>query len=355
MMEGSTGGSQDGRHSAGGARPRDEVSGSCDDTPNLPVLWLNFLCENLFPYRLVGEVPRERFRVRARSRNAAGFTVARIQTSGGASFLDRSGSDIDRDLRDRISLYIPLAGRLHTSQLGRELDYGLGGLALVSAREPTSQIKRGDNDTLCFLMPREFVDQRAVHPEEICLRPSSRDDPMARLLRDTLVAFQETAHQLDDDKFSHAACLIGELVLMAMGGAADVTSGAPSVRGANLARAKRIIRSRLGDFDLSIASIARECGFSVSYLHNLFRDDGRTAWEYLKGERLRHAREMLRLGADASMNITDIALASGFSNMSQFSTAFREAFGIAPRGFRASIGKHPGAALKGLPPSKSPV
>jgi len=77
--------------------------------------------------------------------------------------------------------------------------------------------------------------------------------------------------------------------------------------------------------------VASECRISVSYLHNLFRDDGRTFREYLVGERLQQARAMLEIGAANS--IADVAMACGFPNMSSFSTAFRGAFSASPREF----------------------
>jgi AraC-like DNA-binding protein len=104
-----------------------------------------------------------------------------------------------------------------------------------------------------------------------------------------------------------------------------------SIRAGNLSRAKRIIRRRLSDPDLTLSDIARECCLSLDYLHRLFRNDGRTMWEYLKSERLQRARELLDLGTLRRMTVTELALECGFSNMSYFSTAFKRAFGLCPR------------------------
>jgi AraC-like DNA-binding protein len=307
-----------------------EISGSSSEIEDMPSRWLNFVSQNLYSYQLVGDVSED-FRIAARSRNLDGFTLARFFTVGGASQLNRTTDHIRLDGQNRVGLYLSLGGRLELAQFGRSQDYGPGSLALLSACDPAVHTKLGGNDTLCFMIPRQFVDQRVLYVEEICARPSLADDPMGKLVRDTLTSFHESAHLMDDEQFRSTARLVGDLVLLALAGAADVVTGVRSVRGGNLARAKRVIRSRLDDLDLSVAAIAAECGVSVSYLHNLFRDDGRTVWEYLKGERLRRARQMLECRSGTPMTVTEVSLACGYSNMSQFSTAFKRAFGVSPR------------------------
>jgi AraC-like DNA-binding protein len=87
----------------------------------------------------------------------------------------------------------------------------------------------------------------------------------------------------------------------------------------------------MADPDLSPDDVARECGLSLRYLHDLFQDDGRTVREYLQGERLYAARRMLEHAVAGSTTITEVCMACGFSSPSVFSTAFRRAFGISPR------------------------
>jgi AraC-like DNA-binding protein len=83
--------------------------------------------------------------------------------------------------------------------------------------------------------------------------------------------------------------------------------------------------------DLSPDDVARECGLSLRYLHDLFQDDGRTVREYLQSERLHAARRMLEQAVSGRTTVTDICMACGFSNPSVFSTSFRRAFGVPPR------------------------
>ncbi|MGZ6023347.1 MAG: helix-turn-helix transcriptional regulator, partial [Rhizomicrobium sp.] len=73
--------------------------------------------------------------------------------------------------------------------------------------------------------------------------------------------------------------------------------------------------------------IAKMCGFSLRYIHDLFRDEGCTLRDYLMHERLQCARTMLEAG---DKTVTDVCMAAGFTSLSHFSTAFRREFSIPP-------------------------
>lgn len=136
---------------------------------------------------------------------------------------------------------------------------------------------------------------------------------------------------MTDSEFAAAVRIVSELALLSFSGAREVMSNLRSVRASNLARVKREIRSHFEDPGLTLSGVAQQCGLSLRYLHDLFKDDGRTAREYLMGERLQQARRVLEGAADSALTVTSVSMACGFSNASQFSTAFRRAFGLSPR------------------------
>lgn len=313
--------------------PTDEsISGSARQSPDMQDRWLNFIRRHVYYYNLAPETGRGTgFQVNARSRSVEAFTLARFNTMNGRSQLVRGSREVGLDERERYVLYMPLRGQLEFSQLGRSDTVGPSSMTLMSASEPTTHTKLGDNDTLIFLMPREFIDKRVLHIEDMLARPVTGNEGIRRLLLDTLLAFQRDSAAMDDEQFHGSANVIGELALLAFSGASAENSDVRTVRSCNLARAKRVIRRRLENPDLTLTDVARECGLSLRYLHDLFRDDGRTAREYLIGERLQHARQMLERSGGRATTVTEACMASGFSNPSHFSTAFRRAFGSSPR------------------------
>jgi len=296
---------------------------------NLKDRWASFVAQTLCRFSI--RTQREpNFNVDAQTRSDGGFVVARFNTIGGRAQLERTAAEIRGDGRDAYCLYVPLRGTHELNQCERSAICAPGTVTLISTGDPYLQTKLGDNDTLYLLMPRTFVDQRLIHGEDICARLVSAREGVARLATDTLAALHREAAKMSMEEFRVATHAAGELVLLAVSGAADLTSAARSIRASNLARAKRIIRARLADADLALSDIASECGLSLRYLHDLFRDDGRTVREYLQGQRLLSARRMLERSPGA-VTVTDVCLASGFSNPSQFSTAFKRAFGLSPR------------------------
>jgi AraC-like DNA-binding protein len=305
-------------------------SAGARDASDMHGRWAEFVAQELcsFSIRAEGE---SNFSVNAWTRSEGGFVVAHFTTVAGRARLERTTAEIGRDSRDNYCLYLPLRGEHEVEQCNRDVVCKPASLTLLTTGEPYLQTKRGDNDTLYLLMPRAFVDQRLTHGEDLCARMVGAEHGVGRLVMDTVASLCREATRMSSQEFIGACNLAGDLVLLGLSGAADLTSNVRSIRASNLARAKRVIRRRMRDPDLSPESVARECGLSLRYLHDLFQGDGRTVREYLQGERLHAARRMLEQAVLGNTTVTDICMACGFSNPSVFSTSFRRAFGVSPR------------------------
>lgn len=84
--------------------------------------------------------------------------------------------------------------------------------------------------------------------------------------------------------------------------------------------------------NLTLDQAAAVAGFSKYHFSRLFKEfTGSTFQEYLTRQRLRHAEELL---ADSSISVTDIAMASGFSSVSNFNRSFRMYNHCSPSQFR---------------------
>jgi AraC-like DNA-binding protein len=83
---------------------------------------------------------------------------------------------------------------------------------------------------------------------------------------------------------------------------------------------------------LTLAHLARDAGQSpFQYLRTFRRLTGVTPHQFILRTRLRDAASRL-LAHDT--NIIDVALDSGFGDLSNFNRAFRLEFGLTPRAYR---------------------
>jgi len=95
------------------------------------------------------------------------------------------------------------------------------------------------------------------------------------------------------------------------------------------------IIQRMGNQEIDPSWIAAAVGISHRHLQRLFRHYlKRTPTECLRAHRLQHAKELL---ARTPISVMDVALATGFTDPTQFAFRYSRAFGVPPsaeRGYR---------------------
>ena len=90
--------------------------------------------------------------------------------------------------------------------------------------------------------------------------------------------------------------------------------------------------------DLTVTKIAKMLNLERSYFSTVFRKTfGVSPQTYLSNYRLEKAAELL-LADDAS--ITDIAYATGYSGVINFSRMFKRRYHVSPSEYRAMYRKH---------------
>lgn len=108
-------------------------------------------------------------------------------------------------------------------------------------------------------------------------------------------------------------------------------------RDAQLKRLKAMALQSLEQVDLNPALLAARAGISIRTLHRLFASSGTTCAEWLRQRRLARCWEELTRRGGKRRNIAQVALASGFGDLSTFNRAFRAHFGMTPRAAQAQI------------------
>jgi AraC family transcriptional regulator len=103
-------------------------------------------------------------------------------------------------------------------------------------------------------------------------------------------------------------------------------------------RILRRIRDRIEaelDTELSLASLAKESGYSRAHFLRMFRAaTGLTPHQYVLERRLSTAQQLLR---EPKMSLADIALKCGFSSQTHMNDVFRKRLGFTPLEYRRNI------------------
>ena len=97
-----------------------------------------------------------------------------------------------------------------------------------------------------------------------------------------------------------------------------------------LERINSVVRENLHR-QITIADLAAEMGYSVSYLRAVFRDRlGVSLGRYIRESRLSHAAQLLQAG---QISVTEVAEATGFESLFAFSRAFKNSYGVSPKAY----------------------
>jgi len=288
-----------------------------------------FLAANLCQFSIELE-DEQSFRVEATAYSHEAITLARVITRRAGESGSRRQSEIQRDSSPRYGIYVPLAGNHEIDHAGTTTTLGPNSLLLFSGTEEFIYRKSEGADALYLLVPKAFLDRRFSRIEGFCgqLNPP---EGIRHLLIGTIRALHGGAGGMDPEEFGVAVQMATNLIYMTIEKSADFSESVTPVRAANLAKVKRIIKGRCLDSGLTLAAIADESGLSLRYLHYLFRDEGCTVGEYLMQKRLENAYRLLAIGAPTVTRVTDVCFASGFSNLSHFSAAFRRTYSCTPR------------------------
>lgn len=92
------------------------------------------------------------------------------------------------------------------------------------------------------------------------------------------------------------------------------------------------IEANISDPTLNVDKLAEIVSISRVHMHRKLKElTGQSAREYILTVRLNQAAILL---AEKKLNISEVAYALGFSNLSHFSTAFKKAFGVSPKDYK---------------------
>jgi AraC-like DNA-binding protein len=106
------------------------------------------------------------------------------------------------------------------------------------------------------------------------------------------------------------------------------------VRSARLTEILGAIENQSHDPSLSAITVAQRLGVTSRYVHLLMQDTGRSFAGHVLLKRLGMAATMLRDPSFQARKIAEIAQLAGFTDVSYFSRAFHQRYGMTPTELR---------------------
>lgn len=236
---------------------------------------------------------------------------------------------------------VPARSEVFFSQCGKDVRCNPGGFILERSHEPYEFSHSEAADLWVMKVEAKAVQGRIRQPDRFCSLQFNAAEGVGGLFADMLHLIPHRFDAMTPETRSTVGLQLVDLLVLAL--RADertLTSGSSSVRVAHLTRIETYVRRNLASSDLSPELIARGCGMSIRYLHELFRDTNQTVGSWVRDQRLEACREALADGANIG-SVAEISYRWGFSDQAQFSRSFKAHFGVSPKDYRVQARTKP--------------
>jgi AraC-like DNA-binding protein len=247
-----------------------------------------------------------------------------------AATFERDALRVRRDGMDHWAIRVLRRGRCRANRPGRSALLEPG-QPFVFPLDETWTDEWSDAEWVSLTVPRDLnpnLSAAMAAPPTGLMR-----GPAAAVLGQTLLALPahlEAASAADLPALAEVTQAM--LIACLRTGAADA---AIEARESRKERVRQAIRQQISSARLTPGRLAAMAGISRSALYRLFEDEGGIA-RLIQDTRLARAHAALTDPSQGTAPIADVAARHGFPDPSSFTRAFRRAFGVTPRGARAS-------------------
>jgi AraC family transcriptional regulator len=196
---------------------------------------------------------------------------------------------------------------------------------------------RSTSECLMYYLPRSAFNaiadkgdapriQDLQHPPGI-----GADDPVIRALSAVILPAFENPGTVSRMFLDYVTLAVAVHLAQTYGGEVPRQRKPGGLSRRNMRRVEEIIDANLGE-DLSLTTLAQECGMSASHFGRAFRRSvGVTPHRWLLLRRIEVAKELL---CNGTRSLCEIGLDCGFGDQSHFTRVFRNFVGVGPGEWR---------------------
>jgi len=260
------------------------------------------------------------------------ISISRLQSQ--ALQYRRLPKHLRPERREEFLITVPARSEIQFSQCGREVRCNPGGFIVERSDEPYVFSHAEAADMWVLKVDASALGARIRQPDRFCSYQFDATNGASGLFVDMLHLIPRRYEAMNEEVCTTVGRQLIDLLALALEtDERTLTSHGSAVRASHLTRIDAFLRRHLHDPELDPQKVARGCGISVRYLHELLRDTNQTLGQWIRDQRLAAAREKLR-DANGGDSIAQVAYRFGFSDHAQFSRAFKAQFGISPKDFR---------------------
>lgn len=237
-------------------------------------------------------------------------------------------------LRSRLLVSLHREGVALVHQEGRETRIEPDDLFIIDPSRPFF-IEAGN--VLAHSLYIEHSALRAIMPEiELHTARQVRTTYGAgAVLRHTIDQLLAQTDRLSDLEADRLADALPFLIAASLAGTSPDTRPPPSrLRALHKQRIMGYVKDNLRNHEIDAAHIAAAISLSTRYIYELFEDEDVPLMKWIWQTRLERCRADLASAAMRSRSIGEIAFYWGFNDITHFSRAFRQRYGVSPRAFR---------------------
>lgn len=246
----------------------------------------------------------------------------------------RQKQHLSADRGEQFLITVPARSDVFFSQCGQDVRCSPGGFLLERSHEPYEFSHAEAADLWVLKVEAKALAGRIRAPDRFCSMAFDASNGAGGMFVDMLHLIPGRFDAMTPEvRMTVGQQLIDLLALSLKGDERTLTSASSTVRAAHLTRIEAFVRRNLHNPDLAMEGIARACGISTRYLHELFRDTNQTLGQWIRDQRLAACEATLRDPANRQ-TVAEIAYRWGFGDQAQFSRAFKTHFGLSPKEFR---------------------
>jgi len=239
---------------------------------------------------------------------------------------------IDPSSGDICFINIQIGGVGRTRQRGHEFICHPFDVAVVDTSEEFDIQHHNHFDLYSLALPKTLVPNGLLEHGGVRLSRTS----VSREIAQTLLSYASLGLQSENHAPVPLPIVARHMVelLACLNEPIENEQDAGPVQNARLVAMLNFIQRSLDDEQLSAEKISTEFGVSTRYVHKLFSTTGQTVSDYICQLRIEKSCQMLQQPEFARKTITEIALNTGFRDISYFNRRFKLATGETPTDYR---------------------